>query len=385
MKMLLPLIALTGLSNVLVAQELPLKLKQAMDSVRIVGGEPTRLGERPWMASMQFDQQHFCGASIINKDWVLTAAHCVESVKSSELANMSIRYNFIDQASEQGQRVKIENIYIHPEYLAGKSTDVALVKLATPVTDIEYLKLASDADASQIQAGVNAIVSGWGTTSSGGDVSPQLLKVTVPLITNEVCNSASAYNGKIANTEICAGFAAGGKDSCQGDSGGPLVIAGNQGPLQVGVVSWGDGCALPNKYGVYARVTSFNAWFDDVMTNTDNHPGIGDGNNNPGEPDNSGDSVGELITGLSAETDQIVGFEIEVPEDAKLLWIDTRGGEGDVDLVLNGEDKQSEKFYSVMEGNDEHILVQFPEPGVWTLKLHAYEAFKDVELAVVVR
>ncbi|MEC8324628.1 MAG: trypsin-like serine protease [Pseudomonadota bacterium] len=385
MKTLLSVIALTGMTNVLVAQELPFKLKQTMDSVRIVGGEPTPLGERPWMASMQFNQQHFCGASIINKDWVLTAAHCVESVKKSELGNMSIRYNFIDQASDQGLSVNIENIYIHPEYLAGKSTDVALIKLASPVTDIEYLTLATDADADQIQSGTEAIVSGWGATASGGDVSTQLLKVKVPLVSNEVCNSEAAYNGKIAATEICAGFATGGKDSCQGDSGGPLVIAGSNGPLQVGVVSWGDGCALPNKYGVYARVTSFNAWFDDVITNPDNHTGIGEGEQEPGEPESPGESVGQLFTDLNAESDQFVAFEIEVPEDAKLLWIDTRGGEGDVDLVLHGEDKQGEKFYSAMEGNDEHILIQFPESGVWTLKLHAYEAFKDVELAVVVR
>ncbi|WP_372769732.1 trypsin-like serine protease [Pseudoalteromonas sp.] len=385
MKMLLPIIALAGLSNGLVAKELPIKLKQAMDSVRIVGGEPTKLGERPWMASMQFDQQHFCGASIINQDWVLTAAHCVESLKASELSSLSIRYNFIEHASEQGQRVNVENVYIHPDYLAGKSTDVALIKLASPITDVEYVKLATDADAGQIQPGIEAIVSGWGTTSSGGDVSAQLLQVKVPLISNEVCNSTSAYGGKIANTEICAGFAAGGKDSCQGDSGGPLVIASNQGPLQVGVVSWGDGCAMPNKYGVYARVSSFKTWFDDVITNTENHAGIGSGGQEPGEPNQPGDSVGQLLTGLSAEADQIVGFEIEIPEDAKILWIDTRGGEGDVDLVLNGEDKFSEKYYSVMEGNDEHILVKFPQPGVWTLKLHAYEAYKNVELAVVVR
>lgn len=385
MKALFSVIALTGMTNVLVAQELPFKLKQTMDSVRIVGGEPTPLGERPWMASMQFNQQHFCGASIINKDWVLTAAHCVESVKKSELGNMSIRYNFIDQASDQGLSVNIENIYIHPEYLAGKSTDVALIKLASPVTDIEYLTLATDDDADQIQSGTEAIVSGWGATASGGHVSTQLLKVKVPLVSNEVCNSEAAYNGKIAATEICAGFTTGGKDSCQGDSGGPLVIAGSNGPLQVGVVSWGDGCALPNKYGVYARVTSFNAWFDDVITNPDNHTGIGEGEQEPGEPESPGESVGQLLTDLNAESDQFVAFEIEVPEDAKLLWIDTRGGEGDVDLVLHGEDKQDEKFYSAMEGNDEHILIQFPESGVWTLKLHAYEAFKDVELAIVVR
>ena len=321
----------------------------------------------------------------INQDWVLTAAHCVEDVKAAELANLSIRYNFIDQASEQGSQIKIDNIYMHPEYSQGKSTDVALIKLSTPVTDVEYLKLATDADAAQIKAGVEAVVSGWGATSQGSAGSTELLKVKVPLVTNAICNSASAYNGQIAETEICAGFAEGGKDSCQGDSGGPLVIAGNEGPLQVGVVSWGYGCALANKYGVYARVTSFQAWFNDVMTNPDAHTGIGNGDGDSGQPNENNNGVGELVTGLSAETDEIISFEIEIPEDAKLLWIDTKGGNGDVDLVLQGEDKYSEKFYSVMDGNEEYILVKFPQAGLWQLKLHAYDAFSDVEMAVVVR
>merc|ERR1711991_1128309 len=95
-----------------------------------------------------------------------------------------------------------------------------------------------------------ATVSGWGNQSTITDDFPNMLqKVQVPLVSNEVCNSTEAYGGQVQNTEMCAGLAQGGKDSCQGDSGGPLVIRQNGDYVQAGIVSWGDGCAQPNKYG----------------------------------------------------------------------------------------------------------------------------------------
>lgn len=104
--------------------------------------------------------------------------------------------------------------------------------------------------------GTNARVSGWGATSEGGPGSATLLAVYKPVVSNAACNAA--YNGGITDGMICAGVPEGGRDACQGDSGGPLT-AGN---IVIGIVSWGQGCARPNFFGVYARVAHYRNWID---------------------------------------------------------------------------------------------------------------------------
>ena len=103
----------------------------------------------------------------------------------------------------------------------------------------------------------DCVVSGWGTTSEGGSTPSTLRKVTVPVISDDKCRDAYGRND-IFDSNLCAGFDAGGKDSCQGDSGGPLYCSG----YQAGVVSWGYGCARPNYPGVYTEVSYFINWIN---------------------------------------------------------------------------------------------------------------------------
>ena len=113
----------------------------------------------------------------------------------------------------------------------------------------------------------NVWTSGWGTTSEGSYTLPKILnKVEIPLVTTEACNAADVYSGDITDRMICAGLKDGGKDSCQGDSGGPLFVKQTSGDFTlIGIVSWGEGCARPNKYGVYTKVNVMTNWID---TNT---------------------------------------------------------------------------------------------------------------------
>ena len=106
------------------------------------------------------------------------------------------------------------------------------------------------------------ILQGWGTTSSGGSISEDLLKVEVPFVDKETCEQD--YTGyTISDNMLCAGEK--GKDSCQGDSGGPLVAYNNGSPVLVGVVSWGIGCAFEGYPGVYAKVSNYLDWIENVM------------------------------------------------------------------------------------------------------------------------
>jgi trypsin len=127
------------------------------------------------------------------------------------------------------------------------------MKLATAIptsSTISYAQLAGSG--TDPASGTTLTVAGWGTTSSGGSSLPaNLLKVDVPVISRATCNS-NYGSGRVTTAMFCAGLSQGGKDSCQGDSGGPIVNKSSR--VQLGVVSWGEGCAAAGAPGVYSNV-----------------------------------------------------------------------------------------------------------------------------------
>ena len=230
---------------------------------KIVGGEPvTSLSEAPYMASLA----GVCGASVISNKWLLTAAHCAGYFSKVKTGVLNLK--------DAGNNYKVKRVIKHPAYDANSmANDFALVEIEGSMAlgrKVSAVKLATpDFESRGNQApGLDSTVYGWGLTSEGGAVSDKLNKVVVPLVSNEEANSAEAYNGAIDDTMIAAGYAGGGKDSCQGDSGGPLVVfdESNQ-PVQVGVVSWGQGCARANKYGIYSKVSVAYDWIKKTMAN----------------------------------------------------------------------------------------------------------------------
>lgn len=123
-----------------------------------------------------------------------------------------------------------------------------------------------------------ATVMGWGATTNQSGTN-RLREVNVPLATQSACERS--YPGQIYPEMLCAGYTQGGKDSCQGDSGGPLIMANSR--VQVGIVSWGDGCGVPGKFGVYANVAVLSDWIQNQINNSKNEPGT----TNPPTPPSS--------------------------------------------------------------------------------------------------
>lgn len=233
---------------------------------RIVGGETTDINRWPWQVGV-FPGGSLCGGSLIHKQWVLTAAHCFEKVSSA--AQVSVRAGS-SGLKEGGQQIAASKVVVHPGY--GKGTrenqdDIALIKLQSPVThpDARIIQL-QDKKLEQIFAspGACAYVTGWGRTADGGEVSPTLRQVSIPIVGRSTCDGA--YPNRVSDKAVCAGYEGGAKDSCQGDSGGPLVVEGGPtGWTQTGVVSWGEGCARPGAYGVYTRVASYIDWIQQTV------------------------------------------------------------------------------------------------------------------------
>ncbi|XP_041432244.1 prostasin-like [Xenopus laevis] len=237
---------------------------------RIVGGQDTVRGEFPWQLSLRKLGIHNCGGSLIDSQWAISAAHCF--ARPIFLSDYKVDLGAYQLSVPSGIVVDVAAVYLHPTFRgAGGSGDIALIKLAKPVQFTDYIiPICIPTPNIDFPNGVNSVVTGWGTISQQVSLPyPRTLqKVLVPTIARASCDqmyhidnpTLPANQSIILWDMICAGYKAGKKGSCQGDSGGPLVYHWNGSWLLAGIVSWGFGCALPNRPGVYTSVTAYSTW-----------------------------------------------------------------------------------------------------------------------------
>jgi secreted trypsin-like serine protease len=239
--------------------------RQAVTPIRtrIVGGQKAVPYSWPWLVSLQFDGNHFCGGTLIDEYHVLTAAHCLQDqdMYNSRLTVVAGLYAQSQLDPQRIQRKQIANIINHVGYDENTNKDdIAIIRLTSPVTLNSYVNFAC-LPGTDPAINENVIVAGWGTTSFEGNLSDDLLQANVLVM--DVCQYVYDFD---VRKQICAGNPQYTKDSCQGDSGGPLMYEVNGQWTLSGVVSYGDECAKLYYPGVYTRVSYYTPWIRSVIS-----------------------------------------------------------------------------------------------------------------------
>jgi trypsin len=219
------------------------------------------------MASLQEDGEHVCGGSLINHEWILSAAHCY--IKANKIAVVLGAHNVTDEDNEKTKLVTGVSKAIQHDNWSYGIYDIMLLKLEHPVEFndvISPLCLATEAPSD----GQHCYSMGWGVDEWHDYVdettTPDLLQQFIsPVIDTSRCNGTEMYDGIIGITELCAGYEEGGRGNCFGDSGGPLVMKENGRWSQVGIVSWGIPCALAMYPTVYTDVAQMVEWMEKIV------------------------------------------------------------------------------------------------------------------------
>ena len=327
---------------------------------QVVGGTRAAQGEFPFMVRLSMG----CGGALYKADIVLTAAHCVSGTGPN--TSIGVTGGVVDL--QDANRITRQSTYVYqsPGYENPSGDDWALIKLNAPITNQALLPIATT---SAYDSGTFT-VAGWGAAVEGGGQQRYLLKAQVPFISDAQCGDA--YSELVPNEEICAGnWDDGGVDTCQGDSGGPMFRRDNAGAwIQVGIVSWGYGCARPENPGVYSQVSTFASAIAAAAANLGGgNPPTGrtfENQNNYNIPDQGTVSSPIAVTGAAGAASSNAGVDVDIVHTYRGdLVVDLVAPDGTVYNLLNRSGGSADNVDQLFAKN----LSSESANGTWNLRV----------------
>ncbi|XP_060681717.1 trypsin-like [Hemiscyllium ocellatum] len=225
---------------------------------RIVGGSECVPHSVPYQVYIRNFRRPWCGASLLNAHWILTAAHCYIRPK---VLNVWVGAHDLSVEESSRQSLRVIRAIRHPGYDYGTTdNDIMLLKVSPAVRfndNVRPVQLPGSCS----RNGTRCLVSGWGNTAIDGEAYPNRLQcLDVPILSDAECRAS--YGDSLTPNMFCAGFLEGGKEACQVDSGGPLVCDG----VQRGIVSWGLDCGRPGYTTIYTKLCNYTAWINETIT-----------------------------------------------------------------------------------------------------------------------
>uniref|UniRef100_A0A3B4B800 Peptidase S1 domain-containing protein n=1 Tax=Periophthalmus magnuspinnatus TaxID=409849 RepID=A0A3B4B800_9GOBI len=230
-------------------------------NTRIVGGQEASPGFWPWQVYIltrdSMGTTFICGGSLINREWVMTAAHCHEGITVGLGYLTQVFLGSVDRTSSRNSVMRmVVEVVFHPDYNSSIAfiNDIVLLKLDSPVTYTSRIQpVCLSKNDSTIQSGQTSWVAGFGETSeSKGTIHVHVTSQITTISNLKLSHRKGQILGHRSHPSLCS----------QGDSGGPLVVKQDGVWIQIGIVSATDGCALPNKPAIYTEVLHFQDWIE---------------------------------------------------------------------------------------------------------------------------
>ncbi|XP_046476313.1 trypsin-like isoform X1 [Neodiprion pinetum] len=242
---------------------------------RVIGRVQATVGQFPHQVSLRRSKTgvHFCGGSIIDEEWIVTAAHCMYS-NGKLIAASTIKVYagdlLLNEPSSRSQTRAVRRVVVHQDFDVNTlRNDIALLKLRSKLTLDDEAVAAKALRNETVADGTPCQVSGWGVTKyKNTALSNELLYIDIPVVDRTLCRELMANFSDIPQVMICAGYIEGGFDSCQGDSGGGMICD----DMLTGVVSWGKECGLANFPGIYTNVYVFSDWIVETIATSASSP-----------------------------------------------------------------------------------------------------------------